>query len=343
MKNEARMLEGTKQMTAKMLSRAVLATLGLSLSATGAGAQHVQYYHLDAIGNVRVVTDPNRNVVERHDYLPFGEECTTGPCSGNTAPGAGQPKKFTGKERDKETGLDYFGARYYGSRIARFTTVDPVLTIRANLVDPQRWNRYAYAKNNPLRFIDPDGRLTIIVPGTWARGVFVKSASTDWAQPGTPFNTAVSTTFGEQAQVFEWSGSNKTGARASAAEGLKQMIDAHTFEEGESLNIVAHSHGGNVVKAYSQLEGARDIDTLVNLGTPQRPDYKLKGGAARAYINGYSTSDDAQTSGGEWFAAGQAFRTDPSASNVDLTSVAPSHGSLHTEKAWHEVERSLPR
>ena len=91
--------------------------------------------------------------------LPFGEECTTGPCVNNPGAGAGQPRKFTGKERDAETGLDYFGARYYGSKIGRFTTVDPVYTWRENLVDPQRWNRYAYARNNPLRYKDPDGRV----------------------------------------------------------------------------------------------------------------------------------------------------------------------------------------
>ena len=57
----------------------------------------------------------------------------------------------------------YFGARYYGSKIGRFTTVDPVYTWRENVVDPQRWNRYAYGRNNPLRFVDPDGRDAIPV------------------------------------------------------------------------------------------------------------------------------------------------------------------------------------
>ena len=114
-----------------------------------ASAQVVEYYHLDAIGNVLAVTDQNGNVVEQHDYLPSGEEW-------NPQPGT-QPKRFTGKERDAETGLDYFGARYYGSRIGRFTTVDPVYTWRDNLVDPQRWNRYAYGRNNPLRYVDPNG------------------------------------------------------------------------------------------------------------------------------------------------------------------------------------------
>jgi RHS repeat-associated protein len=123
------------------------------------GQEVIKYYHLDAIGSVRVVTNAAGAVVERHDYLPFGEECLTGPCASNPGVGAGQPRKFTGKERDAETGLDYFGARYYGSKIGRFTTVDPVYTWRENLVDPQRWNRYAYGRNNPFRYVDPDGKV----------------------------------------------------------------------------------------------------------------------------------------------------------------------------------------
>ncbi len=53
----------------------------------------------------------------------------------------------------------YFGARYYGSRIGRFTTVDPVVDVKGSLVNPQKWNRYAYTLNNPLRYVDPDGRV----------------------------------------------------------------------------------------------------------------------------------------------------------------------------------------
>jgi RHS repeat-associated protein len=134
-----------------MLKRLVAAAL-VTLLPAAASAQVVEYYHLDVIGNVRAVTgqaSPTQ-VLEWHDYLPFGEEW-------NPQPGT-QPKRFTGKERDAETGLDYFGARYYGSKIGRFTTVDPVYTWKENLEDPQRWNRYAYGRDNPLRFIDPDGR-----------------------------------------------------------------------------------------------------------------------------------------------------------------------------------------
>ena len=64
----------------------------------------------------------------------------------------------------------YFGARYYGSKIGRFTTTDPVYTVKENLLDPQRWNRYAYARNNPLRYVDPDGKDVVLVARNNAGG-----------------------------------------------------------------------------------------------------------------------------------------------------------------------------
>ncbi len=65
--------------------------------------------------------------------------------------------EFTGKERDAETGLDYFGARYFSGAQGRFTSPDPH-NEGAQLVDPQSWNMYAYVGNNPLRYVDPDGQ-----------------------------------------------------------------------------------------------------------------------------------------------------------------------------------------
>jgi len=140
-------------MTTRLLALAV----GLLLWPLAVQAQPiVEYYHLDGVGDVIAVTDSTGAVVEQHDYLPFGEEwCGTGVCGAVTA---GQPKRFTGKERDTETGLDYFGARYYASKIGRFTTTDPVLDAKGALFNPQKWNRYAYGLNNPLRYVDPDGR-----------------------------------------------------------------------------------------------------------------------------------------------------------------------------------------
>jgi RHS repeat-associated protein len=65
--------------------------------------------------------------------------------------------RYTGKERDTESGNDYFGARYYGSSMGRFSSPDPGWTDAVDLANPQSWNLYSYVLNNPLINIDPDG------------------------------------------------------------------------------------------------------------------------------------------------------------------------------------------
>ncbi|HXR74476.1 MAG TPA: RHS repeat-associated core domain-containing protein [Bryobacteraceae bacterium] len=85
------------------------------------------YLSLDHLGSTRLVTDQAGNTVSRHDYTPFGEEiqANSGGRDGTFGTQDFVNQKFTGKERDQETGLDYFGARYYGSALGRFTSVDP--------------------------------------------------------------------------------------------------------------------------------------------------------------------------------------------------------------------------
>lgn len=147
-----------RQSGASVMTKRLVLTLAILLLPRLAVAQteEVRYYHSDAIGSVRLVTDADGQVVERYDYLPFGEPWTASPTGTET-------RRFAGKERDAETGLDYLGARYYASQTGRFTTVDPLLDIEQALVDPQRWNRYAYALNNPLKFTDPDGRNPVLI------------------------------------------------------------------------------------------------------------------------------------------------------------------------------------
>jgi RHS repeat-associated protein len=103
------------------------------------------YYHTDVVGSVRALSDQTGATVIRHDYLPFGED---------TQPLAGDPLRFAGKELDPESALMNFEARYYRNTWGRFTQVDP---IAGSPADPQSWNRYAYARNAPARFVDPNG------------------------------------------------------------------------------------------------------------------------------------------------------------------------------------------
>jgi RHS repeat-associated protein len=118
--------------------------------------------------SVRVMTDAAGNVTDqRHDYRPFGEDTTPLP-----APGA-DPARFLGQQRDS-TKFDQFGARYYSMFQGRFSSVDPGHA-DANLAAPQSWNAYAYARNNPLRYVDPGGltpefRMIIWAPDDWPFG-----------------------------------------------------------------------------------------------------------------------------------------------------------------------------
>lgn len=132
-----------------------------STGPTGTGG--TSYITADTLGTPRVITGANGEVKSRHDYLPFGEEIGGAQVSFKGGRGASQMymgdslhQKFTGQERDAESGLDYFLARSYSSAQGRFTSPDPLLA-SANLRRPQTWNRYTYVLNNPLRYTDPSG------------------------------------------------------------------------------------------------------------------------------------------------------------------------------------------
>ena len=120
------------------------------------GKPRTDFYYLhDHLGTTRMVVSSLGVPCYDADYFPHGWEqaVVTNNCAQNY--------KFTGKERDPNTGLDYFGARWYAGTIARFMTPDwsgsPVPVPYADLTDPQTLNLYSYVRNNPLGKRDPDG------------------------------------------------------------------------------------------------------------------------------------------------------------------------------------------
>src|SRR5579864_1498051 len=120
------------------------------LLARGEPDNWVDHFFLDALGNVRSVYGDGDPDGGTSDYYPFGGErpITTG--------GVNVPFKFTGKERDSETGLDNFGARYNSSQFGRFMSPDDPF-VGWDQYDPQSLNAYAYVRNNPLNMVDDDG------------------------------------------------------------------------------------------------------------------------------------------------------------------------------------------
>jgi RHS repeat-associated protein len=95
--------------------------------------------------------------------LPFGDQLSSFPDQfASTTANDATPLHFTSKERDQESGNDYFGARYYASSMGLFISPDPK-GASGHTYDPQTWNRYVYAGNSPLKFIDPDGLEKLLI------------------------------------------------------------------------------------------------------------------------------------------------------------------------------------
>ena len=154
----------------------VLGQLVAEFGGTAPDRPGTRYLTPDPLGSTRLVTAEDQSVLSRHDYLPFGEEIGTtyggrSSVSGYTPSRTDGPtQKFTGKERDTESGLDYFGARYFSGAGGRFTSVDPALSVVPN--DPQTWNQYAYVTNRPLNYVDPDGLWPTHIHNEFIRAAF---------------------------------------------------------------------------------------------------------------------------------------------------------------------------
>lgn len=123
----------------------------------------INYTTTDHLGSPRVITDQSGQVTSRRDFRPFGEDIPAG-IGGRTGDG-GQGysssndkvrQKFTGYQKDTETGLDFAEVRMYENRFGRFTAVDPLLA-SGKSATPQSFNRYVYVVNNPIALSDPSG------------------------------------------------------------------------------------------------------------------------------------------------------------------------------------------
>ncbi|MCJ7484387.1 MAG: RHS repeat-associated core domain-containing protein, partial [Thermodesulfovibrionales bacterium] len=110
------------------------------------------YYTSDQINSTRIITDSTGTVVYSAVFDPYGglQKQWVNTYSPTL--------KFSGKERESKSELDYFGARYYDHMRYRFISVDPMINKDEALANPQLWNLYSYCRNNPISFLDPDGR-----------------------------------------------------------------------------------------------------------------------------------------------------------------------------------------
>lgn len=134
-----------------------VAVLVLLTSGRAAAQETILYYTTDAVGSVRMVTDSGGAVVARYDYRPFGDPCGTacGP------QGSTEKRQFGGTEKDLETDLNYFGARYYMANAGRFATPDEP-GVDQFLSQPQSFGLYTYVRGNPQRYVDDTGQGAVL-------------------------------------------------------------------------------------------------------------------------------------------------------------------------------------
>jgi RHS repeat-associated protein len=133
----------------------------------------VSYIHSDHLGGTNVITNSSGKVMQTLDYYPFGSIRVN-----KQTTYFNEKKKFTGTEYDNNTGLSYMQARYQNGTHGRFLSQDPVFvmlgansiqqsqgrSLKILLSDPQGLNSYSYARNNPLKYVDTQGKLFWLIP-----------------------------------------------------------------------------------------------------------------------------------------------------------------------------------
>ena len=153
-------LDGTAQLRRKQSLLWLLCIVFFLLGslATASASEKLTYLHTDNLGSVIAGTDESGNLLWREEYEPYGLRRI------QSFDAEGQRLWYTGHAHDEGLSLSYFGARWYDPDAGRFLAVDPVDWVEDNPM--HSFNRYAYANNNPYKYVDPDGR----EPHRWADG-----------------------------------------------------------------------------------------------------------------------------------------------------------------------------
>jgi RHS repeat-associated protein len=170
----------------------------------------VHYYFSDHLGSTSVTTDAAGAIKDESDYYPYGGEIVISDADTNHY-------KFTSKERDSESGLDFFGKRYYSAALGRWMTAD---TGASHLLNPQKWNLYAYALNNPILRIDPDGADDVVAVHKLAT-----ATARFWLQENEEFDAA---------------------AMIASISGVETLKWKDSVAHGQSPHVILNSNSGGV-------------------------------------------------------------------------------------------------
>lgn len=127
---------------------------------TAQAKDRISYFHSDISGSPIAATNDSGDLLWEETYKPYGERLND---SDSTNKGNNN-SWFTGKQEEADLGLQYFGARWYHQASGRFISRDPAAVVDHVESNPMMFNRYAYANNNPYKYVDPDGRIVWFIP-----------------------------------------------------------------------------------------------------------------------------------------------------------------------------------
>ena len=244
----------------------VIATLAVAVMLQAASAfagDTVYYYSSDTVHSEVVVTDQNRNVVERTYYAPYGAVLNRDLRDG---PG------FGGHQEDPETGLVYMQQRYYCPECGRFLSVDPV---GVDSTSGGNFNRYEYANDNPYRYTDPDGRC---VDGLTCGPMVQSYAADEMAHPDrplTPVDKAILVTGGAAVAVVGGAEVGAVGVVRAAVRYVGAKIAGTAIRQAEKN---APSLSKVKVRSDVALHGGRSGQNVKDLVGP--PNAAVKGGVS---------------------------------------------------------------
>jgi RHS repeat-associated protein len=250
-------------------SRIALVRVGLPFDEDKTPA--VKFYLGDHLGSSNVVIDESGALVNREEYTPYGE----------TSFGSFAKKRyrFTGKERDEESGLYYHGARYYVPWLGRWASCDS-----KGMVDGT--NSYIYIRNNALRYIDPTGNQAVgailILPASASAVVNpdgISSMGNDLKQGTAIMNNW----FNEKADAAAASMIYKADAlldRAGIKSGpLREVIRENVVQVGAGVSTTLKVGGGIVTMGPNLIVGLSEVPAEVKQGASDIRTGLKEGGA----------------------------------------------------------------
>ena len=240
--------------------------------------KNLYFYHPDHLGSSSYITDREGRITQHVEYIAFGEvlfeEHSVSPT---------MPYLFNGKELDTETGLYYYGARYYDPRVSLWLNTDPLSGYNPiqetehyidgqhnnGVFNPMNHNTYGYTYNNPVIYVDPTGKQAYFIHGT-------SSNSKRWSDK--TVNTLLKITNNKHYyRTFNWKAplTNNQKTRGKAAEELSNFV-IKTMKKGEDITLIGHSHGSNVAIQASKLI-YKKMGKKVNIISIAAPAYNQKG------------------------------------------------------------------